>query len=112
MTRIVKNRDNSDLLPSESGDVDIGYLYVKEVNGSGAEEIPDFVPTRHELLQLLTFWSNVHFNESNSGRTTDQLMYFSSRRMDRLADLLDIEDVKRIVVDVFIELGKKRAKQR
>ena len=37
-TRICKNQDND------------------YVNGRGAEEIPDFVPTRDELLQLLNYW--------------------------------------------------------
>ena len=115
MPRIVKNRNNDDLLPLVEGHIGIGD--VDEVNGPGAEEIPDFDPTRHELVQLLIFWANVHFEESFVYRTTDHqedpehpeyLMYFSSRRMDRIADLLEREEVAKVVSAIYVEIGKKR----
>ena len=51
--RIVKNKDNDSLLPWGNDRFVVGY--VDEVNGPGAAEIPDFIPTRHELLSRMTY---------------------------------------------------------
>ena len=48
----VVNRDNG-LLES------IGAIgYVSEVNGKDAAEVAGFVPTRHELLELVKHWAS------------------------------------------------------
>ena len=33
--------------------------YVDQVNGSGAVEMPGFVATRHELIQLVMYWASI-----------------------------------------------------
>jgi len=50
--RLVKNSDNDHLFshPCFEG------FYVDEVNGVGAEEIAGYVPTRHELVQIVKYW--------------------------------------------------------
>ena len=48
------NADNDSLLPLSNGVFVIGN--VDELNGAGAEEMA-FMPTRHELLQLVKYWT-------------------------------------------------------
>lgn len=48
---MTQNIDNQWLWPTA------GFIgCVDEVNGVGAQEIPEFVPTRAELIQLLKYW--------------------------------------------------------
>ena len=91
-TRIVRNSDNDLLLPmGVCGSVD-------EVNGPGAAEIPDFVPTRHELLQLLNFWVKealdyeyFEFLYAQTGSTELRLIPYAWRRVNRIGELLGEE---------------------
>ena len=107
MTKIVENRDNPDILVTD----DAALAYVEEVHGPGAEEIPDFVPTRQELVQLLEFWAKVHFGEHCSYRTRDLLVCFSRRRLHRIANLLETEEVRKIVYEVHREFMEKGLQQ-
>jgi hypothetical protein len=50
----VGNVDNKYLEPLHAGPALIGRVY--EVNGDGAKELAEFVPTRHELAELVKFW--------------------------------------------------------
>jgi len=108
-TRIVRNSDNDLLLPmGVFGSVD-------EVNGPGSEEIPDFVPTRHELLQLLNFWVKealdweyFDFLFATSGSTEIRLIPFAWRRVNRIGELLGEERAKKAVEEAYAEFGKDR----
>ena len=51
------NADNESLGAMRCGTFSIGY--VEEVNGTGAQEVQEFLPTRHELLQLVKYWARV-----------------------------------------------------
>ena len=113
-TRIVRNKDNNQLMPLGGRGVVIGS--VEEVNGSGAAEIPDFVPTRHELLQLVNFWAKealgYEFYETflfaqycSSG---SRLSGYAWRRINRIGELLGEERVKEAVEEAYAEFGKNQ----
>ncbi len=51
---ICRNIDNDSLLPSGDGRAVVGY--VDEVNGAGAAEVAAYVPTRHEVVELVKYW--------------------------------------------------------
>ena len=46
--------DSVDLGFTEAGAIVIGY--VDEIHGRGARECPQFVPTEHELVELVKYW--------------------------------------------------------
>ncbi len=86
-TRICKNQDND------------------YVNGRGAEEIPDFVPTRDELLQLLNYW----VKEALDYEYFDCLFIpYAWRRVDRIGELLGEERAKKAVEEAYAEFGKDK----
>ncbi len=105
--KIVRNKDNDLLLPmGVFGSVD-------EVNGPGAAEIPDFVPTRHELLQLLNFWVKealdyeyFEFLYAQTGSTELRLIPYAWRRVNRIGELLGEERAKKAVEEAYAEFGK------
>ncbi len=107
---IVRNSDNDLLLP-------MGVLgSVDEVNGPGAAEIPDFVPTRHELLQLVNFWVKetlgYEFYETflfaqycSSG---SRLSAYAWHRINRIGELLGEERAEKAVEEAYAEFGKDK----
>ncbi len=112
-TRIVRNKDNNQLMPLGGRGVVIGS--VEEVNGSGAAEIPDFVPTRHELLQLVNFWVKkaldyqyFDFLYAQTGSTELRLIPYAWRRINRIGELLGEERVKEAVEEAYAEFGKNQ----
>ena len=109
--RIVKNKDNDSLLPWGNDRFVVGY--VDEVNGPGAAEIPDFVPTRHELLQLVKMWVKEALGYeffgfchglgcSSGSRRAD----YAWRRVSRIEELLGKEQLNETVEAAYAEFGK------
>ena len=97
--RITMNSDNSDLGPVEGGCVTIGY--VDQVNGPCALEVPTFVPTRAELLQLIRYWEDIYldyafftFRTGRCGSDHQRLIHFAQRRVNRITGLLGDEAAK------------------
>ena len=85
----VVNPDNQSLHPIGS----IGH--VDEVNGPGAIGMPDFIATRHELLQLAKYWFTVAidyeffmFLYQQTGSDWLRKMHFGYRRVNRIAACL------------------------
>ncbi len=75
------------------------------VNGRGGEEIPDFVPTRDELLQLLNYW----VKEALDYEYFDCLFIpYAWRRVDRIGELLGEERAKKAVEEAYAEFGKDK----
>ena len=108
----VVNQDNESLHAYGNHRFIIGY--VEKVNGSGAEEIPDFVPTRHELLVLAKYWTQERLEQEfwcfctqSSGSTEWRLSIYAGRRIDRIADLIAEEEVDCAENDAIAELGRK-----
>lgn len=91
----VVNRDNDLLHPWGP----IGH--VDEVNGPGAMEVPQFVPTRHELFQLAKYWALTvldmdfcYFCYQQTGSTEIRLGPFANRRINRIAEYLGASRVQ------------------
>ena len=88
-----KNADNHDLGPwDEIPELTTGY--VSEVNGRWAQEVPQFVPTRAELLAIAEHWASVAIERTfvewaNATNTDDwRRIYFAWRRVYRIREFL------------------------
>ena len=108
----VVNQDNESLHAYGNHRFIIGH--VEKVNGSGAEEIPDFVPTRHELLVLTKYWTQERLDQEFwcfctqfSGGSEWRLLRYARLRIDRIADLIAEEEVDCAINDAIAELGGK-----
>lgn len=110
LTPNVVNRDNEWLEP-------VGGLigHVSEVNGANAEEVPGFVPTRHELGVLVKhwmtevidydFWLFCYRQTCSSGSRRSR---FGSRRINRITAFLGEDGVKRSIDEAYEEYGRKQ----
>ena len=86
-----------------------------EVNGRGAQEIPAFNATRHELLQLVKYWQTAlvdsqyfAFLYNTIGSRDLRLQPFCNKRISRIAELVGEEAVTEAVRDAENEFGKKQ----
>jgi hypothetical protein len=110
----IANADNSGLQPRGLA-VKIGS--VEMVNGSKATEVPQFVVTRGELLELVKHWEYTFLSRTYFVFTTDQigstdlrLAPYAERRVARIVRLLGDEAVRAVdeVMDGFAErLGSR-----
>lgn len=94
-----------------NGKVTIGY--VSEVNGPDSAEIPDFAPTRHELIHLVKYWANValgyqfdFFSFGQTGSTPRRRELFACCRIRRIATLLGEEEVRKAIQEAEEEFSK------
>ena len=108
----VANQDNESLHAWGTHRFIVGY--VEKVNGSGAEGIPDFVPTRHELLALAKYWVQERLTQEfwcfctqSSGSTEWRLLRYARRRVERITDLIAGEEVDCAIEEAIAELGGK-----
>ena len=76
-------------------------------------ETPDFVPTRHELLQLVNFWVKealdyeyFAFLYAQSSSSGFRLSAYAWRRIYRIGELLGEERVKEAVEEAYAKFGK------
>jgi hypothetical protein len=109
---IAKNSDNDFLLPSGNERFVVGY--VEEVNGAGAKEIAGYIPTRHELIQLVKYWYGQFLDLEWSFFTTGQtgsyeirLGPFAERRINRAATAIGEGAVKQAIKEVRDEFKAK-----
>ena len=112
MSKIVTNSDNEGLGPMGP----IGF--VDEVNGPGAEEIHGFVPTRHELIQIVKYWAYVELELTHLMHVSQQTgsdwlrkTSFAGRRIGRIERILGGDEVEKAVVEVYGEFLKKHYKE-
>lgn len=104
--RVVKNSDNDELLPC--GDKGLVFGYTNEVNGPGAEELKEFVVTRHELIQIVKYWAERRLGDSwdtfvtgDGINTTDFYQRcFAKRRIARAERALGKEAVDKAFKEV------------
>jgi len=101
----VSNADNGGLLPTVTGLID-------EVNGKGAVEVPDFIATRHELVQVAKYWAGISVREQwwwlRKGSINDshrRLLTYAERRLARLVNLLGADEVARAVDEANSQFG-------
>jgi hypothetical protein len=82
--------------------------YVSEVNGPDSVEMPEFVPTRYELLQLAKYWATLaldlqfdFFLYAQTGSSEYRLDAFARRRVGRIAEILGREQVDKLIDQVY-----------
>ena len=93
-----------------------GDCWVDEVNGPGAAEVPDFVPTRHELILLLKYWHEVMVGNDYiffrtgmmSADTEMRLNWFADSRIFRIVRLLGDKETRKAMDEFHEEYGKKQ----
>jgi hypothetical protein len=112
----VRNADNERVLPSRGGGFIIGH--VDEVNGPGATEVAEFVPTRHELIQLVKYWTEriverqyQYFLTGCSGSSDIRLEPYAWRRVGRIAGLLGKKRVNRVLREVRASYAENQDKE-
>ncbi len=88
-----------------AGEFVVGH--VPEVNGSEACELPEFVPTKHEVIQIAKYWfhrrldnSFFFFTFTQTGSSEWRTNSYANRRLDRVAALLSEEEFEKLIVDV------------
>lgn len=94
-----------------NGRLTVGY--VDEVNGPAAVEIPGFVATKHELIQLLKYWASIRidirfdwFTSKCVGSSETRLESFSGRRIARIAEVLGNDETSAAVQQAYAEYAK------
>jgi len=82
--------------------------------GQGGTEVPEFIPTRHELLQLVKYWKRKDlfykwgsFVSSTDGYIDYLIADFASRRIAQIAKLLGEEEVKRAIEEAREEFSRR-----
>jgi hypothetical protein len=89
--------------------------YVEEVNGPDSVEMPEFVPTRYELIQLAKYWATLaldlqfdFFLYGQTGSSEYRLDAFARRRVGWIAEILGREQVDKVIDQAYEEYGKKQ----
>ena len=95
------------------GDGRITVGYVSEVNGPDSAEMPEFVPTRHELILLVKHWTTLElrqlfgfFLHGQVGSNDRRRYEFAGRRISRVATVLGEEDVRKVIEEAEHEFSK------
>ncbi len=101
--RLIKNSDNEHLFLHEIFE---GYC-VDEVNGAGAAEVAGYIPTRHELVQLVKYWYGrllddqwFRFLYGGSDSREFRIGRFAPGRIRRAAAAIGQEEVDRAIKQV------------
>jgi len=111
-----EHEDNEALGYVDLGAFVMGSVY--SVNGDGAELIPAFVPTRHELEELGEYWmrrlQNIevdYFFTGQTGSTEIRIPPFATRRLCRIENAIGADSMKEIVDRVERESRAKLGKR-
>lgn len=93
--------------------------HVDEVNGHGAELVPAYVPTRHELRQMVREWYKTaldirlsRFLYDISGSVEIRLEPYANKRLNQLEEVLGRNEVERIVESVNADAERRTGKER
>ena len=102
---VVSNADNAALMPKSIGGAVLGH--VEEVNGEEGREVTGFIPTRHELKQIVKFWydelSYLHQKRVDFGvlgSSEYRTMAFGIKRIERARTVLGEEGVNKAMQEV------------
>lgn len=89
--------------------------YVDEVNGPNSVEMPEFVPTRYELIQLAKYWATIaldlrfdYFPYTQTGSSEWRRDAFASRRVGRIGEILGQDQINKVIDQAYEEYGKKQ----
>ena len=95
------NADNQDLQATCVGPLVVGF--VDKVNGPAAGEVPGYMPTKAELLELVKYWESTFLNTEyyvfatgQYGGTEMRLSPYAERRVDRILELLGDDAIKAV----------------
>jgi hypothetical protein len=113
----IKMDDNKPNPDSEGlgiyGNDNFAVGYVDEVNGPGAFEMPGFVATKHELVQLVKYWASIRidirydwFTSQCVGSSETRLESFSGRKIARIAEVLGNDETRVAVQQAYGEYAK------
>ena len=112
-TEHVANVDNKCLEPLAAGCFVIGSI--DEINGADATEVPEFKPTRHELIHLVKYWKKRAldseywvFLSGQIGSTDIRMPPFAYRRISRIAALIGEDEIRKVVHEVETEFSKSQ----
>jgi len=110
---ICKNGDNEALLPRAVGNGRYVVGYVDEVNGPEAAEVAAYVPTRHEVVELVKYWYRRVLDNSwfffvcgGTGSSEWRLKAFAGRRFDRAEAAIGKEAVDAAIQDAREEFRR------
>jgi hypothetical protein len=113
--RIVLNADNDRLLPRGNQTFRVGF--VDEVNGPGAAEAAAYVPTRHEVVELVKYWYRRALDNSwffficgDTGSSEWRVEEFARRRVDRAETAIGRESVDAAIGEAREEFRTKVVK--
>lgn len=105
----VPNADNERLGSYDTPAFRLGAI--DEVNGPGATEVAEYVPTRHELLELARYWAKyavsieyAWFANQQGSSSEWRQRRFAWRRVDRIRNLLGAE-VDKVLGEVYEHHG-------
>jgi hypothetical protein len=97
------------------GDRGFTIGYVDEVNGPNSAGMPEFVPTRYELIQLVKYWATIvidlrfdYFLYTQTGGSEYRLSAFANRRVARIAEILGEEEINKVIDQAYEEYGKEQ----
>jgi hypothetical protein len=103
--------DSEGLGISGNGKITIGY--VSEVNGPDSGEVPDFIPTRHELIQLVEYWATIDLDDlfhffllGQTGSAERRRVEFARHRICRIAAILGEEEVRKAIEEAEQKYSK------
>ncbi len=103
---MMENSDNEHL--NAIGDKFLIIRFVEEVNGPSAQEVPEYLPTKHGLLLLAEHWAKeaigiekYEWLSQQFGSLNYKLRVFAGRRLDRIGQLICQDEVKEVVERVY-----------
>ena len=113
MAKVTDLADEPGIVPLRVSSFEVGYT--EEIHGKGGEEIPEFVPTRHELIQLVRFWARqvaktrwFMIMNNSVGSCDRREIAFAWARIDQIADYIDPNALSDAVTAVYEEFGKDK----
>lgn len=104
---VASNADNATLMPQSAG----GFVFgcVDAINGLGGTEVPGYVPTRYELIQIVNFWCKEILDLKQKDEDVggwdweERLMEFGKKRIKRIETVLGEELLEQAIKDYNAE---------
>ena len=97
------------------GDERFTVGYVDEVNGPNSAEMPEFVPTLYELIQLAKYWATIvidlrfdYFLYTGTGSSEWRLDAFANRRVGRIGKILGQDEINKVIDQAYKQYGKEQ----
>jgi hypothetical protein len=108
------NRDSQGIGVIRIGRSAVGF--VQEISGEEGQECPEFVVTRHELLQLAHFWMSERMNHDFdwfvcqcTGSPEWRRSVYVGRRLDRLTNVLGGRKMQQLWEECVARFRRERS---